>query len=313
MPADLAAPPVADVLGQAHQLHLAIGTRGGPLVTPELYAVVAGRLWCLTARSTAKARLTSDGDPVGVSVAQPGRAVVVLGRASVYDAVRPLTLLAKLSHLGPAAAGVASFVARNSLELGGALRDAVTGRLGGPVPESRLLLGIEPEAVVHVAGDAVPLALGTWPRPTGVVPAAPDGDDPAPPDGSTSWPSECAGAVTTVVGWMARGRPLALPATWHGADHVARLPSDLFAAVGADVEGPASLCFDRWTGVGPSGKRGAVVRGHGRAVDEGRCVAVRVEPERVTQWDGVHLADDRGTVARLGSGAGAATAPAAVR
>jgi hypothetical protein len=304
MTADLAAPPVADVLGQAHQLHLSIGTNGGPLVTPELYAVVAGHLWCLTARSTAKARLTSDGDPVGVSVAQPGRAVVVLGRATVYDAVRPHTLLAKLSHLGPAAAGVASFVARNSFELGGAVRDAVTGRLGGPVPEPRLLLGIEPEAVVHVAGDTVPLALGSWPRPTGAVPAAGDAP-PEPPDDPTSWPPECAGAVTTVVGWMARGRPLALPATWDPAERVARLPADLFAAVGADVEGPASLCFDRWTGIGPSGKRGAVVRGRGRAVDEGRCVVVRVLPERVTRWNGVHLAEGSGAVAGVGTGAAA--------
>jgi hypothetical protein len=188
-----------------------------------------------------------------------------------------------LAGVGTAAAGMGSFLGRNTFEMGGAVRDALLGRLGRPLPESRVLLGVEPVAALTVAGDRVEGRHGRWPAAHEGATAGPGPEGLPAPDG--------AGHATAALGWPAGPAPLALPLTW--SEGAGRLPAALFDAVGADPAGGASLCFDRWRGPGPSGKQGWVVRGRGRAEREGDEVVVRLGVERVTGWDGVRVTTAR--------------------
>lgn len=242
---------LTDALGQAPQLYLSVLAGGVPIVTPELYSVAGDRLWCLTARSTAKARLTDDGDHVGVAAMTAQHSAVLRCTIERFDPAHPAALMAKLSELGEAAAGLMTFLSRNGIEMVGAARDAVLGRMG-KVPDARMLFALDPLDSFVLSGDDSPRA-------------------------------------TTVVGWLAGGKPLALPAQWSDDDHVARMPAVLFDRFKADASGPATLCFDEWSGTGPSGKQGMVLRGQGTSERDGDTVVLSLDVDRVTSWDGVEV------------------------
>ena len=96
---------VTDVLGGAEQVYVAIRTRSGPHVTPELSPSAAAGSCASPRAATLKAKV----DP-----ASPATAV----RSPLLAATSP--------------AGVARFVRDNASELAGAAVDLFTGRLGGP-------------------------------------------------------------------------------------------------------------------------------------------------------------------------------------
>lgn len=252
---DLSDPVVLDVIGQAPQLYVSmLGSSGDPVVTPELYAHTAGQLWALTARGTMKGRTLADGDEVGVAVFNGRQAVVLQCTVQRYDITEPSALLGKLRELGDATTGVVAFLARNGIEMVGAARDAVLGRLGSPTPDVRVLLALEPNSISVGESDG----------------------------------------VDAVVGWCSTtGAPLALPARWSEDDRVASVDSALFDAVSAMRSGPASVCIDHWSGTGPSGKQGSLLRGSGTVANDNGSTAITINVDRITTWDGVAVSTEK--------------------
>ena len=97
------------------------------------------------------------------------------------------------------------------------------------------------------------------------------------------WP---AGAV---LGWMASGGPIALPARWHPESQRAVVPAAPLRAAGGARTAAACLCIDESEGLGPLAKRGRLLRGKGHARVRGQVATVTLEPERVTRWTGFEI------------------------
>jgi hypothetical protein len=223
----------AEAFGGAEQVYLSIRTRSGPNVTPELFTVDGERLLCMTSVATLKSKLLRKDPVVGLAARIGETAVVATGRVEVQDVASPV--------------GVARFVQDNLAEMAGAAVDAVTGRLGRPLPPRRvaLVVTIDEVRTTDVPGDAV----AGWTRPD--------------------------------------GHPLALPATWDPNTEIATLPAEVFRASGAADESAACVTLDSWTNYGPTGKQGVMLRGRGRAEIDGDEARLRYTLERMTSWDGV--------------------------
>ena len=90
------------------------------------------------------------------------------------------------------------------------------------------------------------------------------------------------------LGWLtATGHPLVLPATWTRTGSSARVDAALFRHCGAAASSPAAVTRDKWTGLGPTGKQGVMLRGPATATVAATESTVVVNVERVTYWDGV--------------------------
>lgn len=283
---------VGPVLDDAAQLYVAIRTRSGPHVTPELFTVSDGRILCLTSATTLKAKLVRN-DPVASIVARAGTsAVVVVGSVEVLDPLSPATAISSPRLIAAAPVGVWRFVRDNARELTGAAVDLIAGRLGGPLPPRRVIVAVIPTAVALVDGDTLTSASG-W---GGAALAAPTGE---PDEGEeevdlTDAPDHLASlavAGPAVVGWLRQdGTPLALPVAWDPDTTTARVPTSLFETCGAEAESPACVTFDTWTGFGPSGKRGLMLRGTGTATVGGATTSLALDVRRATHWDGIETA-----------------------
>jgi hypothetical protein len=94
------------------------------------------------------------------------------------------------------------------------------------------------------------------------------------------WPAQA------VLGWMAPGGPIALPASWNPRTERARVPAAPLKAAGGRRTAAACICIDESEGLGPLAKRGRLLRGQGRATLRGDVASVALEPERVTRWKG---------------------------
>ena len=94
------------------------------------------------------------------------------------------------------------------------------------------------------------------------------------------WPAQA------VLGWMAAGGPLALPARWDPRSNRARVPAAPLRDAGGSRTAAACVCIDESEGPGPLAKRGRLLRGRGRATLRGDIASVALEPERMTRWKG---------------------------
>ena len=94
------------------------------------------------------------------------------------------------------------------------------------------------------------------------------------------WPAEA------VLGWMAPGGPIALPAHWDPRTKRAHVPAGPLRAAGGPRTAAACVCIDESEGLGPLAKRGRLLRGQGRATLRGDVASVALEAERTTRWDG---------------------------
>ena len=94
------------------------------------------------------------------------------------------------------------------------------------------------------------------------------------------WPSHA------VLGWMADGGPIALPAKWNPDTGRARVPANPLRNAGGPRTAAACVCIDESEGLGPLAKRGRLVRGQGHATLRGETASVALEAERVTRWKG---------------------------
>lgn len=289
----------AAILAEADQLMINVPTRHGPHVTPELFAFDNGRLWCLTAASTLKARNLARGGRVGIAACAGGRAIVLTGDAVVLDPAHParsVSQLADESHnhgpatLAGASRAVARFAFENAAELTGAAVAAVTGRLGRPLPPHRVLIAIEPDATATI-DEAGEVDAAGWVPETGR--SGPEATDDATlvEDLLEAVPErlrDLASDGPAFLGWTTlAGEPVVVPATWHRSQSRAALSARLVEAIGAAPHARVALTRDEWTGFGPLGKQGLMLRGDGELrTEHGEC-AVDVNVDAVTYWDGI--------------------------
>ena len=258
-------------------------TTRGPHVTPELFTAHGDRLLCLLAATTLKAKVLRR-DPVVAVAARAGTGSLTgIAVAEVIDVADPASVVAEPLA---ATAGVARFLRDNAAELAGAAVQALTGQLGRKPPR-RLALALRLVAATACDGDRIEWSEG-WDE---VPPGEPGreelgADDPTAPD-LAGIPEHLAALVepgAVVLGWCTEAdRPVALPARWLG-DGRLTVPAGLLAATGAARSSAACVTFDAWSGLGPTGKQGLLLRGTGTMGEDG---AVVVETDRITTWDGI--------------------------
>ena len=98
------------------------------------------------------------------------------------------------------------------------------------------------------------------------------------------WPAEA------VLGRMADGGPIALPARWNPATGRAQVPAGPLRDAGGPRSAAACVCIDESDGaLGPLAKRGKLLRGQGHARLRGETASVLLEQERVTRWKGFEV------------------------
>lgn len=278
------------VLARAPQIAVALSTTQGPHCTPELFVESGGRLWCLTAANTLKARRLSRDGSVSFVATSGSDLVAGRGRATVIDAVTPLRNLRRpdLALLAPAAVG--RFTARNSVELAGAAVDLVAGRLGRGIPPRRVAICIEVDDFAVVRDGRLVEATAWSPAPDADPASGPGGTGPGSepvidevPEGlrdlTTAGPASVAWTTNT-------GQVVALAGEWDGVGN-ALVPTDLFELVGAASRSQAAIMRDEWTGYGPSGKQGLMLRGTGVSRRGRAGTRLSLTVEGVTYWDGV--------------------------
>jgi hypothetical protein len=278
---------LTSTLAGAEHVYLAVRTKSGPHVTPELFTTSGGQIVCLTSAVTLKAKLLRRDPVVGLAAFGGTGAAIAAGTATVVDPASPATIADAPLAAVAAPLGVARFVRDNVAELSGAALDALVGRLGRPLPPHRVLVAVVPTAVAVLEVHELTVSEG-WTS----SPPAPDDDD-HDDEGLDvdALPDDVQRLVRTgdaVVGWLTDdGAPLALPVRWDADDGVATVPSALFEACGAAPRSPACVTLDTWTGYGPSGKQGVMLRGDGVARTEDAVTRLVLDATRATRWDGV--------------------------
>jgi len=237
---------IRTVLTEGRQAYLAVDTRHGPHVTPELYGVIDDSLGMWVATSTLKAKVLRESRAVGVLVRTAAGAVVMSGTGEVLDPLRPPLNPARLLGAGRL---TVNFTLRNVPDLVAFGRDTLAGATGFP-PARRVLIVIRPEHASTVDAFANDVVVG----------------------------------LRTPVG------PLAVPGRWLGDDRV-ELPAEM-ADLAGTTDGPVSVTADEYVGPGPAAKRGVLLRGEGRLVEEDDRLVLSVQPIRRTEWRGVHISTE---------------------
>jgi hypothetical protein len=93
-------------------------------------------------------------------------------------------------------------------------------------------------------------------------------------------------SAQAVLGWLAPGGPVALPATWNAKTECARVPAKPLKDAGGPRTAAACVCVDESEGLGPLAKSGRLIRGTGHAKLRGDVASVALQVERVTRWKG---------------------------
>lgn len=280
---NLHADPVATVLHEARQAHLAVATVGGPHVTPVLYAFDRRRLWFLAASPTVKARTVATGSRGAALVTTPGIAVVFAGTLERLDPLTPSSLVRAGAAVPSVPAAVARFAVRNAVDLLGFVGDAVRGRAGRMPPHRRVLLALRPERLAVVDDAGVVAVAGDWPG------EAPEGG--GGPTATVAVPS----GTQAVVGWDGPDGPLALPGRWDAERGEASVLDELAALTGTRQPAAAAVVFDDYGRPGPAAKRGVLLRGRGSPADVTPADGwrrLRIEADRRTSWDGIETTTD---------------------
>jgi pyridoxamine 5'-phosphate oxidase-like protein len=258
------------VLQEGRQAHLAVESRGGPHVTPDLYAWSGGALWFAVAGTTLKAKVLARRPAAGVVVSVPGRSVVLAGSTSIVDPRSVRDLVGAVPRLPDTARALTRYATRNAPDLFAFLGDATRGRLGWGVPPARVLIRFDPTRAALISGRELIEGYGAW---SGVKPG---------PTSATTAPAGGEAAVVALPG------PVALPCRWFEEEGVAHLPAGARALL--DVHGafPVSVVVDEYGAPGPAAKEGTLLHGQGRLGRKGRVI--EIDPERVVTWDGVETA-----------------------
>lgn len=287
---------------------MTVRTRSGPHVTPELFSTSRDRIVCLTAAATLKARRARSDPFVGFACRSDRGTLAGVARAELLDPVDPTNVLRSPGSAFRSPLDLTRFVRDNAMELSGAAVDAVTGKLGMP-PKRRAELLLHPIAAVALGADGQVWSDG-WDELDRIrTTAERDGQEEPTTTGVRGGSGDISSgdldlsalsdpfrslvtASDVVVGWTrSDGTPLGLPGRWE--DGAAFVQRDLFDAAGGVPECPASVTFDTWSGLGPTGKQGVMLRGEGRVTERSGTVRLQLVPDRATHWDGVRTGTTR--------------------
>ncbi len=280
---------VEEVAAKAPFAHVAVQTARGPHVTPVLYAVAADRLWFTVPRGTLKARVLTRRPRAGVLLRAGELSVVLGGVAGLLDPLRPLSWAARPREAALVPLAVQAFSARNSREL---LGFALEGsRLPAEsFPPNLLLAAFEPRRAAVIRGERLEWRRGRWrypPRRGAAAPRLGSARELPPLDGLpravAALPRRRGAAV---VGWLAGGGPLALPASWDPGRVEAAIAGSLVALADIRRSGQGCIAFDAAEGHRPTGKRGLMLRGRGAIARRRAGAALSLRPERITYWLG---------------------------
>jgi hypothetical protein len=251
------------ILDEGRQAYVAVATKDGPHVTPELYAATARDVWFLVAATTLKAKVVPRNDRIGALVRTGGRSVLLSGTATTYDVRSPADIGRAVTDPQVAKA-LTGFLLRNAGDLAAFARDTLTGRLGRKVPPRRVLIRLRPTRAAVLDGVAVTSSLGDWPGATA------DGGD------------ALRGSRDAVLGWLGPDGPVALPARTDGERTY--VPPAAAALAALPAEAPACVVYDDYGSPGPAAKSGTLRRGTGTLDPDG---AATVAVARTTEWDGI--------------------------
>lgn len=255
------------VLNEGRQAHVAVVSKDGPHVTPELYAVARDTIWFAVAATTLKVKVLPDNPRIGAIVRVGGRSVLLSGDVKTYDVRSPADVLDAVKDPTVAKA-LTGFLLRNAGDLAAFARDTITGRLGRKVPPRRVLVRLSPTRAALLDGPTVTARVGDWP-----------GDV---PERTTE---TLRGNRDAVVGWLGPDGPVALPARWD--ERCAYVPAAAAALAGLPREAPACVVVDDYGSPGPAAKSGQLMRGTGKLEDDGTAT---IDVAKVTSWDGIATA-----------------------
>lgn len=282
---------VVRVLSDAPHSYLTVATSTGPHSTPQVFLAWAGRIWLMTGRDTVKANVLRSRPEAAVLARSGDTSVVIAGAACLLDPLRPLELLRCMPEamlIGPATAG---YLARNPTDLLGFARDALAGRLTLNLRSPPLLAAVRPRAVALVSGEELVATEGSWPGRRG-IPGPEEAHSTEDPRAQPVWevPPAAArllrGESPCIVGWEGPFGPLGVPGSWDPHRRVASVAPELFALGNLPYEGRASLTLDVIDEHHPTAKLGVVLRGPAVATRTRHTMEVRIQPERVTWWQG---------------------------
>lgn len=259
---------VVSTLEEGRLAYVAVPSSRGPHVTPELYAWSDGRLWFAAASTTVKTRALRRDARAGAVVSTAGRAVVLSGTVEAFDARDPRFVARQLRRWPETARAMARYTTRNAPDLVAFVRDLSTGKLGARVA-MRVLFALTPVSAAHIENDALASCWGEWST-------SGTGDSETVPTGG-------ARAVAGFPG------PLALPVRWFPEQQMLHAPRGLLEVLGVDDVFDIGIVVDEYRAPGPAAKRGTLVRGRARLVDDDPGF-VEVEPEDLVRWAGVETA-----------------------
>lgn len=258
---------VVSALAEGRQAYVAVESKKGPHVTPELYTWSSGALWIAAASTTLKSRVLADHGYAAVVVRLAGRDVMMDGPVSVFDVRKPTEILCRLRHVPEAVAAGARFMLRNAQDLVAFAGDAVSGKIGLRFPPVRILFALRPHRVALIEGDAV---VGAWGW---------DAEDAA--DGDLKVPAGNERCVAAFPG------PVAVPCRWFPEERRIFIPPRLLALANPPLHSPIAFVVDEYRAPGPAAKWGRLHRGVGRGSSEPGYVDVT--SDKVVEWNGVDV------------------------
>jgi hypothetical protein len=259
-------PGIVSTLQEGRQAYIAVSSKDGPHVTPELYAWSGGCLWFAVASSTLKAKVVRRDPTVGVMVSIRDRSVVLRGEVDVFDPRHPKQLLEAARACPDVALALVRFTVRNAPDLLAFVGDFATGKLGWRLPPPRLLLRFSPFAAVLIENDSVVDSLGTWPERAR--------------DDAVDVPTGGRPAVIALPG------PVVLPCRWFEDERKVHVVRDVLQLLELEQVFPLSIVVDEYTAPGPAAKQGTLLRARGLLSEEPGFIDI--EPETAVEWVGVN-------------------------
>jgi len=256
---------LTSVLREGRQAYIAVPSKDGPHVTPELYTWSDGRLWFASATTTLKAKVLDRERRGGALVTSAGRSVVLTGPVEAYDPRDVKGIASSLRSLPSLARASGSFVTRNASDLLAFVGDTARGRLGRKPPPLRVLFALDPDHAAGVENERLTGSWGGWRSPAVTADAA--------------VPAGGAAAVLALPG------PVPVPARWFDDEAEVFVAPDLLDMLELEDRVPIGLVTDEYHRPGPAAKVGTLLRGEARRSD--RTGILEVDAERIIEWDGV--------------------------
>lgn len=292
---------VAAVVGRCRVARMAVASTTGPLVSAQLFSTGGGRIFMVTPRESAKARVIRRDPRVAVILRAGRRSAVIGARARILDPLSP-TGAAAIAASGLAlGAALTRYALRNVDTLCGYVADLVPPRPGA-IPFDRVILALEIERALLWSGSAITDVAGDWD--VGLT----GGEQSVAVPPAASWalagtvPQRVASLLRdrqpAVVGWIGAAGPLLLPAAWDPVGRRAVIPAAVAEQVGAPSTSQAAVALDRSPAGRPSNFAGLVLRGPARLEPGADGLRCRQAPRRATWWQGFSVRTDELRTAR---------------